>query len=183
MIVGQDTPDKGTLGSARPSTRLRRPERDVLDGTKTVGRDQRRLDLMNVAGRTMQSRAYVASFTSRQRPSERSRSSRAASATVAPGEGAHERRQPVLLDERPNESMSTRCDRSRTAVDFAARGDHQPRPLVLASHRDAHAGLRGRGCAWGGSRGTTPTTRLTASGASAPRRIARTAALQEAARG
>jgi sulfate-transporting ATPase len=40
--------------------------RDALDGTKTVWEEiSGGLDLMNVAGRTMQSRAYVASFNFR----------------------------------------------------------------------------------------------------------------------
>jgi ATP-binding cassette ChvD family protein len=64
MIVGQDKPDKGTLRVGE-TVKLAYVDqsRDVLDGTKTVWAEiSGGLDLMNVAGRTMQSRAYVASF-------------------------------------------------------------------------------------------------------------------------
>ena len=64
MIVGQDTPDKGTLRVGE-TVKLAYVDqsRDALDGKKTVWEEiSGGLDLMNVAGRTMQSRAYVASF-------------------------------------------------------------------------------------------------------------------------
>jgi len=64
MIVGQDKPDKGTLRVGE-TVKLAYVDqsRDVLDGKKTVWEEiSGGLDLMNVAGRTMQSRAYVASF-------------------------------------------------------------------------------------------------------------------------
>jgi energy-dependent translational throttle protein EttA len=64
MIVGQDTPNKGTLRVGE-TVKLAYVDqsRDALDGTKTVWQEiSGGLDLMQVAGRTMQSRAYVASF-------------------------------------------------------------------------------------------------------------------------
>ena len=64
MIVGQDKPDKGGLRVGE-TVKLAYVDqsRDVLDGKKTVWEEiSGGLDLMNVAGRTMQSRAYVASF-------------------------------------------------------------------------------------------------------------------------
>ena len=64
MIVGQDKPDKGTLRVGE-TVKLAYVDqsRDVLDNKKTVWEEiSGGLDLMNVAGRTMQSRAYVASF-------------------------------------------------------------------------------------------------------------------------
>jgi ATP-binding cassette ChvD family protein len=64
MIVGQDKPDKGTLRVGE-TVKLAYVDqsRDVLDGKKTVWEEiSGGLDLMNVAGRTLQSRAYVASF-------------------------------------------------------------------------------------------------------------------------
>jgi energy-dependent translational throttle protein EttA len=64
MIVGQDKPDKGTLRVGE-TVKLAYVDqsRDALDGTKTVWEEiSGGLDLMNVGGRTMQSRAYVASF-------------------------------------------------------------------------------------------------------------------------
>ena len=64
MIVGQDKPDKGTLRVGE-TVKLAYVDqsRDALDGKKTVWEEiSGGLDLMNVAGRTMQSRAYVASF-------------------------------------------------------------------------------------------------------------------------
>jgi sulfate-transporting ATPase len=64
MIVGQDKPDKGGLRvgeTVKPA--YVDQSRDALDGKKTVWEEiSGGLDLMNVAGRTMQSRAYVASF-------------------------------------------------------------------------------------------------------------------------
>jgi energy-dependent translational throttle protein EttA len=64
MIVGQETPDKGTL-RVGDTVKLAYVDqsRDALDGAKTVWQEiSGGLDLMQVAGRTMQSRAYVASF-------------------------------------------------------------------------------------------------------------------------
>jgi energy-dependent translational throttle protein EttA len=64
MIVGQDKPDSGTLRVGE-TVKLAYVDqsRDALDGTKTVWQEiSGGLDLMNVGGRTMQSRAYVASF-------------------------------------------------------------------------------------------------------------------------
>ena len=64
MIVGQDKPDRGTLRVGE-TVKLAYVDqsRDVLDNKKTVWEEiSGGLDLMNVAGRTMQSRAYVASF-------------------------------------------------------------------------------------------------------------------------
>jgi len=64
MIVGQDKPDKGSLRVGE-TVKLAYVDqsRDALAGTKTVWEEiSGGLDLMNVAGRTMQSRAYVASF-------------------------------------------------------------------------------------------------------------------------
>jgi sulfate-transporting ATPase len=64
MIVGQDKPDKGTLRVGE-TVKLAYVDqsRDVLDGKKNVWEEiSGGLDLMNVGGRTMQSRAYVASF-------------------------------------------------------------------------------------------------------------------------
>ena len=64
MIVGQEIPDKGTLRVGE-TVKLAYVDqsRDALDGKKTVWEEiSGGLDLMNVAGRTMQSRAYVASF-------------------------------------------------------------------------------------------------------------------------
>jgi sulfate-transporting ATPase len=64
MIVGQDKPDKGTLRVGE-TVKLAYVDqsRDVLDNKKTVWEEiSGGLDLMNVAGRTLQSRAYVASF-------------------------------------------------------------------------------------------------------------------------
>jgi ATP-binding cassette ChvD family protein len=64
MIVAQETPDKGTLRVGE-TVKLAYVDqsRDALDAKKTVWEEiSGGLDLMNVAGRTMQSRAYVASF-------------------------------------------------------------------------------------------------------------------------
>jgi energy-dependent translational throttle protein EttA len=64
MIVGQDKADKGTLRVGE-TVKLAYVDqsRDALDGKKSVWEEiSGGLDLMNVAGRTMQSRAYVASF-------------------------------------------------------------------------------------------------------------------------
>src|SRR5919197_5353741 len=64
IIVGQDKPDKGTLRVGE-TVKLAYVDqsRDALDAKKTVWEEiSGGLDLMNVAGRTMQSRAYVASF-------------------------------------------------------------------------------------------------------------------------
>jgi ATP-binding cassette ChvD family protein len=64
MIVGQDKPDKGTLRVGE-TVKLAYVDqsRDVLDGSKSVWQEiSGGLDLMNVGGRTLQSRAYVASF-------------------------------------------------------------------------------------------------------------------------
>jgi sulfate-transporting ATPase len=64
MIVGQEKPDRGTLRVGE-TVKLAYVDqsRDVLDGSKTVWEEiSGGLHLMNVAGRTMQSRAYVASF-------------------------------------------------------------------------------------------------------------------------
>ncbi|HXU90030.1 MAG TPA: energy-dependent translational throttle protein EttA [Methylomirabilota bacterium] len=64
MIVGQDKPDKGTLRVGE-TVKLAYVDqsRDALDAKKTVWEEiSGGLDLMNVAGRSMQSRAYVASF-------------------------------------------------------------------------------------------------------------------------
>src|SRR5262249_8653132 len=63
MIVGQERPDKGTL-RVGDTVKLAYVDqsRDALDPTKTVWEEiSGGLDLMTVAGRTMQSRAYVAS--------------------------------------------------------------------------------------------------------------------------
>jgi len=67
MIVGQERPDKGTL-RVGDTVKLAYVDqsRDALDPTKTVWEEiSGGLDLMTVAGRTMQSRAYVASFNFR----------------------------------------------------------------------------------------------------------------------
>jgi ATP-binding cassette ChvD family protein len=67
MIVGQEKPDRGTLRVGE-TVKLAYVDqsRDALDGTRTVWEEiSGGLDLMNVAGRTMQSRAYVASFNFR----------------------------------------------------------------------------------------------------------------------
>jgi ATP-binding cassette ChvD family protein len=64
MIVGQERPDRGTL-RVGDTVKLAYVDqsRDALDGTKTVWQEiSGGLDLMNVGGRTMQSRAYVASL-------------------------------------------------------------------------------------------------------------------------
>src|SRR5882724_8787361 len=64
MIVGQETADKGALRIGE-TVKLAYVDqsRDALEGKKTVWEEiSGGLDLMNVAGRTMQSRAYVASF-------------------------------------------------------------------------------------------------------------------------
>src|SRR5438874_5865814 len=64
MIVGQDQPDKGTLRVGE-TVKLAYVDqsRDVLEAKKTVWEEiSGGLDLMTVAGRSMQSRAYVASF-------------------------------------------------------------------------------------------------------------------------
>jgi ATP-binding cassette ChvD family protein len=64
MIVGQDKADKGSL-RVGDTVKLAYVDqsRDALDAKKTVWEEiSGGLDLMNVAGRTMQSRAYVASF-------------------------------------------------------------------------------------------------------------------------
>jgi ATP-binding cassette ChvD family protein len=64
MIVGQDKPDQGMLRVGE-TVKLAYVDqsRDALDGKKTVWEEiSGGLDLMNVGGRTMQSRAYVASF-------------------------------------------------------------------------------------------------------------------------
>jgi sulfate-transporting ATPase len=64
MIVGQDKADKGTLRVGE-TVKLAYVDqsRDTLDGKKTVWEEiSGGLDLMNVGGRTLQSRAYVASF-------------------------------------------------------------------------------------------------------------------------
>ena len=64
MIVGQDEPDKGTLRVGE-TVKLAYVDqsRDALEAKKTVWEEiSGGLDLMNVAGRSMQSRAYVASF-------------------------------------------------------------------------------------------------------------------------
>src|ERR671935_71084 len=64
MIVGQERPDKGTLRVGETAKLAYVDQsRDVLDATKTVWEEiSGGLDLMTVAGRTLQSRAYVASF-------------------------------------------------------------------------------------------------------------------------
>jgi ATP-binding cassette ChvD family protein len=64
MIVGQETPDKGTLRVGETvNLAYVDQSRDALDGKKTVWEEiSGGLDLMNVGGRTLQSRAYVASF-------------------------------------------------------------------------------------------------------------------------
>src|SRR5881398_1520671 len=64
MITGQEKPDKGTLRVGE-TVKLAYVDqsRDALEGKKTVWEEiSGGLDLMNIAGRTMQSRAYVASF-------------------------------------------------------------------------------------------------------------------------
>src|ERR671923_2768911 len=64
MIAGQERPDNGTL-RVGDTVKLAHVDqsRDALDAKKTVWEEiSGGLDLMNVAGRTMQSRAYVASF-------------------------------------------------------------------------------------------------------------------------
>src|SRR5881296_3899927 len=64
MIVGQEKPDAGTLRVGE-TVKLAYVDqsRDALEGKKTVWEEiSGGLDLMNVAGRTMQSRAYVASL-------------------------------------------------------------------------------------------------------------------------
>ncbi|HEV8586821.1 MAG TPA: energy-dependent translational throttle protein EttA [Methylomirabilota bacterium] len=64
MIVKQDKPDAGTLRVGE-TVQLAYVDqsRDALEGKKTVWEEiSGGLDLMQVAGRTMQSRAYVASF-------------------------------------------------------------------------------------------------------------------------
>jgi ATP-binding cassette ChvD family protein len=64
MIVGQDRPDKGTLRVGE-TVKLAYVDqsRDALDARKTVWEEiSGGLDLMSVGGRTLQSRAYVASF-------------------------------------------------------------------------------------------------------------------------
>src|SRR5881296_96788 len=64
MIVGQEKPDAGTLrvgDTVKPA--YVDQSRDALDAKRTVWEEiSGGLDLMNVAGRTMQSRAYVASL-------------------------------------------------------------------------------------------------------------------------
>ncbi len=64
MVVGQERPDKGALRVGE-TVKLAYVDqsRDVLDAKKTVWEEiSGGLDLMTVAGRSMQSRAYVASF-------------------------------------------------------------------------------------------------------------------------
>jgi ATP-binding cassette ChvD family protein len=64
MISGQDKPDRGTLRVGE-TVQLAYVDqsRDALDGARTVWEAiSGGLDLMNVGGRTLQSRAYVASF-------------------------------------------------------------------------------------------------------------------------
>jgi energy-dependent translational throttle protein EttA len=64
MIVEQERPDKGALRVGE-TVKLAYVDqsRDALDGKKTVWEEiSGGLDLMTVAGRSMQSRAYVASF-------------------------------------------------------------------------------------------------------------------------
>jgi ATP-binding cassette ChvD family protein len=64
MIVGQEKADRGMLRVGE-TVKLAYVDqsRDALDAKKTVWEEiSGGLDLMNVAGRTMQSRAYVASF-------------------------------------------------------------------------------------------------------------------------
>src|SRR3989454_2216626 len=64
MIVGQETPDKGALRVGE-TVKLAYVDqsRDALEAKKTVWEEiSGGLDLMTVAGRSMQSRAYVASF-------------------------------------------------------------------------------------------------------------------------
>ena len=64
MIVGQERPDKGSLRVGE-TVKLAYVDqsRDALDAKKSVWEEiSGGLDLMNVGGRTMQSRAYVASF-------------------------------------------------------------------------------------------------------------------------
>src|SRR5207247_1380953 len=64
MIVGQERPDKGTLRVGE-TVKLAYVDqsRDALEGKKTVWEEiSGGLDLMTVAGRSMQSRAYVASL-------------------------------------------------------------------------------------------------------------------------
>src|SRR5213596_447857 len=64
MIVGQERPDAGTLRvgeTVKPA--YVDQSRDALDAKRTVWEEiSGGLDLMTVAGRSMQSRAYVASF-------------------------------------------------------------------------------------------------------------------------
>jgi ATP-binding cassette ChvD family protein len=64
MIVGQERPDNGTLRVGE-TVKLAYVDqsRDALDAKRTVWEEiSGGLDLMTVAGRSMQSRAYVASF-------------------------------------------------------------------------------------------------------------------------
>jgi ATPase subunit of ABC transporter with duplicated ATPase domains len=64
MIVGQEKPDRGTLRVGE-TVKLAYVDqsRDALEARKTVWEEiSGGLDLMQVAGRTLQSRAYVASF-------------------------------------------------------------------------------------------------------------------------
>src|SRR6266704_1277091 len=64
MIVGQETSDKGTLRVGETvELAYVDQSRDALEAKKTVWEEiSGGLDLMTVAGRSMQSRAYVASF-------------------------------------------------------------------------------------------------------------------------
>jgi sulfate-transporting ATPase len=67
MIVGQEKPDSGTLRVGE-TVRLAHVDqsRDTLAADRTVWQEiSDGLDLMNVGGRTLQSRAYVASFNFR----------------------------------------------------------------------------------------------------------------------
>src|SRR5436853_608466 len=64
MIAGQDTPDRGTL-RVGDSVKLAYVDqsRDALDGKKTVWQEiSGGQDVLDVGGRKLQSRAYVASF-------------------------------------------------------------------------------------------------------------------------
>src|SRR5207249_4296595 len=64
MIAGQDTPDRGTL-RVGDSVKLAYVDqsRDALDGKKTVWEEiSGGQDVLDVGGRKLQSRAYVASF-------------------------------------------------------------------------------------------------------------------------
>jgi sulfate-transporting ATPase len=64
MIAGHERPDRGTLRVGE-TVQLAYVDqsRDTLDGTRTVWEEiSGGLDLLTVGGRTMQSRAYVASF-------------------------------------------------------------------------------------------------------------------------